>query len=434
MRANAQSIPVLVSLLCTIYRDDGFYMRWTEDQPFLVADELGISEGAVTEIAQKAIQVDFFDSDIFDKYRILTSRGIQKRYFSSTSRKKEVLVPREILLIDVSACNNVVFVDINSVSACNNPQSKVKERVNYRIGSLESAFRALHPRHLVNYRTGSLENQMVVEIHGIIVNYRIGSLGSYTRGCASGNGGLSHSQRRSCVMKKKWILGILLVACALNVAACADGKVSETTSSGSQRQVEPKQDIVMHEVHDEAEKLPKPSETVQRVNSNQVIIMSEIDDKEEAKAKGIPEYVIVNRTSSEDFLLYNNGRFRFHTYIPSEMTSVLLPTNGDGAEFRNREKGISLRASGFFAALSLGELYQSAVDRYGENCISYKAVGDNWYVLSGIKDGQVFYLKQLIGQRTQCSMEFTYPVVRRDEYDWMIPVLESHFYQEDQGV
>ena len=127
MRANAQSIPVLVSLLCTIYRDDGFYMRWTEDQPFLVADELGISEGAVTEIAQKAIQVDFFDSDIFDKYRILTSRGIQKRYFSSTSRKKEVLVPREILLVDVSTYNNVVFVDINSVSACNNPQSKVKE-------------------------------------------------------------------------------------------------------------------------------------------------------------------------------------------------------------------------------------------------------------------------------------------------------------------
>lgn len=235
-------------------------------------------------------------------------------------------------------------------------------------------------------------------------------------------------------MKKKWILGILLVACALNVAACADRKLSGTTSSGSQQQVAPKQDIAMHEVHNEAEKLPRPSETVQRVNSNQVIIMSEIDDKEEAKAKGIPEYVIVNRTSSEDFLLYNNGRFRFHTYIPSEMTSVLLPTNGDGAEFRNREKGISLRASGFFAALSLGELYQSAVDRYGENCISYKAVGDNWYVLSGIKDGQVFYLKQLIGQRTQCSMEFTYPVVRRDEYDWMIPVLESHFYQEDQGV
>lgn len=128
MRANAQSIPVLVSLLCTIYRDDGFYMRWTEDQPFLVADEVGISEGAVTEIAQKAIQVDFFDSDIFNKYRILTSRGIQKRFFSSTSRKKEVLVPREILLVDVSACNNLVFVDINSVNVRNNPQSKVKER------------------------------------------------------------------------------------------------------------------------------------------------------------------------------------------------------------------------------------------------------------------------------------------------------------------
>ena len=304
--------------------------------------------------------------------------------------------------------------------------------VNCRIGSLESTIADSMSRMKVNCRIGSLE--ICAGHRGTVrrVNYRTGSLGSYTGDARREMNGLLHSQRRSCVMKKKWILGILLVACALNVAACADGKVSGTTSSDSQRQVAPKQDIAMHEVHNEAEKLPKPSETAQRVNSNQVIIMSEIGDKEEAKAKGIPEYVIVNRTSSEDFLLYNNGRFRFHTYIPSEMTSVRLSTNRDGAEFRNREKGISLRASGSFAALSLGELYRIDVNRYGENCISYKAVGDNWYVLSGVKDGQVFYLKQLIGQRTQCSMEFTYPVVRKDEYDWMIPVLESHFYQEDQ--
>lgn len=48
MRAcGAQSIPILISLLSSIYREAGYYVQWDSDMPFLVADEVGASEGAV---------------------------------------------------------------------------------------------------------------------------------------------------------------------------------------------------------------------------------------------------------------------------------------------------------------------------------------------------------------------------------------------------
>lgn len=115
-----QSIPVLISLLCSIYRDEGYYIGWDKDMPFLVADEVGASEGAVSEIVNKAIQIDIFNSDIFEKFSILTSAGIQRRFFKAAARRNEIRVRREILLISVSECRNLVFAYINSVNVCNN--------------------------------------------------------------------------------------------------------------------------------------------------------------------------------------------------------------------------------------------------------------------------------------------------------------------------
>ena len=115
-----QSIPVLISLLCSIYRDEGYYIGWDKDMPFLVADEVGASEGAVSEIVNKAIQIDIFNSDIFEKFSILTSAGIQRRFFEAAARRNEIRVRREILLISVSECRNLVFVDNNSINVSNN--------------------------------------------------------------------------------------------------------------------------------------------------------------------------------------------------------------------------------------------------------------------------------------------------------------------------
>lgn len=128
MRAcGIQSIPVLISLLAIIYRDEGYYAVWDKDMPFLVADELGISEGAVTETVNKAVQVDFFDAELFEKSKVLTSIGIQKRFFSAVSRRTQILCDSSLMLIPLNDYKNLVNVCNNSVNEDQGTQSKAKE-------------------------------------------------------------------------------------------------------------------------------------------------------------------------------------------------------------------------------------------------------------------------------------------------------------------
>ncbi|WP_101772359.1 DUF4373 domain-containing protein [Peptostreptococcus faecalis] len=137
---SEKSIAVLISLLGNVYEDHGYYTVWDNDIPFLIADEIGVSEGLVTEIVNKAVQVEFFDSDMFEKYKILTSSGIQKRYLEATSKRKRVELIEEYLLLDINVVNNLVNVYINSINVVDNTQSKVKEsKVNKSINIIRSA-------------------------------------------------------------------------------------------------------------------------------------------------------------------------------------------------------------------------------------------------------------------------------------------------------
>lgn len=129
MRAcGIQSITILISLLSSIYRDEGYYVVWDNDMSFLVADEVGASEGAVIEIVKKAVQVDFFDEHIFEEYKVLTSKGIQKRFIEAISRRKNIDLIKEYLLIDIiNDYSNLDNVNIKSINDNRSTQSKVKE-------------------------------------------------------------------------------------------------------------------------------------------------------------------------------------------------------------------------------------------------------------------------------------------------------------------
>ena len=135
---GAGAIGALVDLLGNIYRDEGYYMRWDDDICFLVADKVGTSEASVQEIVIKAVQVDLFDKKMFDEYQILTSKGIQKRFFEAVKRRQEVNIILEyILLENINDYSNIkkesltqlngVNVNNNSQNVYSNEQSKVKE-------------------------------------------------------------------------------------------------------------------------------------------------------------------------------------------------------------------------------------------------------------------------------------------------------------------
>ena len=144
---GAQSMAVILYLLGNIYRDEGYYMRWDdEEDPFLVSDVVGVSEGAVRETIKKSLQVELFDSKLFEKESILTSKGIQQRFMEATVRRISVNIKAAYWLLDKTGANmvvekinvyrNSINVDNNSKNVDDNQQSKVKEsKVNININT-----------------------------------------------------------------------------------------------------------------------------------------------------------------------------------------------------------------------------------------------------------------------------------------------------------
>ena len=125
---------IVVKLWQTIYREHGYYCEWNEEKKLLFASEEGADcgPGLINEIVQACIRRDIFSKKLFDKYQILTSRGIQKRYLSITAERKKAEMKKEYSLVEVAHNsinddNNRVNVGKNQVNSVDNTQSKVKE-------------------------------------------------------------------------------------------------------------------------------------------------------------------------------------------------------------------------------------------------------------------------------------------------------------------
>ena len=125
---------IVVKLWQTIYREHGYYCEWNEEKKLLFASEegAGCGPGLINEIVQACIRRDIFSKKLFDKYQILTSRGIQKRYLSITAKRKKAEMKKEYSLVEVAHNsinddNNRVNVGKNQVNSVDNTQSKVKE-------------------------------------------------------------------------------------------------------------------------------------------------------------------------------------------------------------------------------------------------------------------------------------------------------------------
>ena len=125
---------VAIKLLCAIYKN-GYFILWNDLIKFKLLKNLpGVSSELLDSIMNRLVLWGFFDKDLFDSMGVLTSAGIQKRYFKISKRRKSVDDFR-YLLVKVSGCENkevfssddgdvssdTVNVYNNGVNVCNNP-------------------------------------------------------------------------------------------------------------------------------------------------------------------------------------------------------------------------------------------------------------------------------------------------------------------------
>ena len=141
-----QAVPVYHYLLCQIYAS-GYYLEWDEEIPFVVFEATGIEEVTVKDIINYCISIGLFDKTMYDDNKVLTSHGIQERFFAvCAAAKRRLSGDMPYLLVDgkgnevisektrVISEETIVFpeeTDDNSeetpINSAKSTQSKVKK-------------------------------------------------------------------------------------------------------------------------------------------------------------------------------------------------------------------------------------------------------------------------------------------------------------------
>ena len=99
---GVQAVPVYHYLLCQIYAS-GYFLMWDDELPFIVFEATGLQEETVIDIIGYCVEIDLFSRVMFDEYKVLTSKGIQERYFfvnGILKRKVDKVYPYSLLSTD----------------------------------------------------------------------------------------------------------------------------------------------------------------------------------------------------------------------------------------------------------------------------------------------------------------------------------------------
>ena len=119
---GGKAIAVWISLLCRIYGSDGYYMKWDEELPFIIAEELpGFDEVYIQEVIKSCLNFGLLDKALFESERILTSAAIQRRYVEAKEKNRrtytDTINPRYKLFASPDKYQNaVVFSEKTRVS------------------------------------------------------------------------------------------------------------------------------------------------------------------------------------------------------------------------------------------------------------------------------------------------------------------------------
>lgn len=129
-----EGFALFVKLLMKIYNEN-YYIEWNERKAKIFANQNNTNINVINTLINVCLSEDLFDKKLYKKYLILTSNGIQKRYFRAVKDRKDIYIIKEYLtngidnyfdnLINVNI--NSINDDINSIKDKHNPQSIVKD-------------------------------------------------------------------------------------------------------------------------------------------------------------------------------------------------------------------------------------------------------------------------------------------------------------------
>jgi len=148
---GVKGLGILIKLFQKIYGEEGYYMDWTQEVELLFSMKINEGRNLVNEVVKACLKRGIFDQEKHEKYSILTSHGIQKRYSEATSKRVNVeLIEEYVVLSDdnktINVGRNAIYdrrntdfrsQKVHKVNKSKVNKSKVKETKEYSNESSE---------------------------------------------------------------------------------------------------------------------------------------------------------------------------------------------------------------------------------------------------------------------------------------------------------
>ena len=98
------------------YGSDGYFYRWGYDDCATTARKMGggIGSGTVRETVGYCLQIGLFDKGLFERWEILTSRGIQRKYWIAIKDRDIKRVIADYWLLQDSECKGLLKEPLNN--------------------------------------------------------------------------------------------------------------------------------------------------------------------------------------------------------------------------------------------------------------------------------------------------------------------------------
>ncbi len=132
-----QAFAIIIKLWQKIYQN-GYYIQWDKDNVLLFSRRVNSELTYINSVINSCLIRNIFNAELFEKYSILTSSGIQKRYFNACiqAKRKNIKLIKEFCLINSEFTRvNSEFIEFTTEFST---QSKVKEKKVNEIKGKES--------------------------------------------------------------------------------------------------------------------------------------------------------------------------------------------------------------------------------------------------------------------------------------------------------
>ena len=115
---GAKGVLVLLQVLCTIYKENGYFCTLDEDDCLFMADAVGCGVDSlfIRQVVHGCIRRSLFDDTLFNMFGVLTSRGIQRRFVRAAGTRDNIDIIEEYFLLDINNKKDVPVSISNKIT------------------------------------------------------------------------------------------------------------------------------------------------------------------------------------------------------------------------------------------------------------------------------------------------------------------------------